>query len=66
MELGTAEVARRYGVATITVRRWCEAGLLPGAKKIGVGKRATWLIPESALEGFVPLRARNTKRPAGV
>ncbi len=56
--LGTEEVARRYGVTTMTVRRWCEAGLLLGARKEGIGKRATWLIPESALEGFVPPRRR--------
>ena len=66
-ELGTKEIARRYAVAMITVRRWCEMGLLPGARKEGVGKRATWLIPATALEGFTPPRERQHKeRPATV
>lgn len=52
--LTTAEVARRYAVCTTTARRWCERGLLSGAELVGTGQRATWVVPEGALEGFVP------------
>lgn len=52
--LTTAVVALRYDVTPMTVRRWCRLGLLPGARKVGVEPRVTWLIPESALEGFAP------------
>ena len=52
--LKTSEVAGRYAVSTTTVRKWCEAGLLPGAEKVGLKWRSTWLIPDSALEGFEP------------
>jgi len=53
--LTTADVAARYGVTQVQVGRWCRSGLLVGAKRIGVSpSRATWLIPEEALEGFVP------------
>ena len=61
--LTTAAVAMRYEVTPMTVRRWCQAGLLPGAEKRGVEPRVTWLIPESALEGFTPpRRAKREKK----
>jgi excisionase family DNA binding protein len=52
--LTTEDVARRYGVTARAVRRWCEDGRLPGAERVGTGQRATWVIPESALQGFEP------------
>ena len=52
--LGTDDVAKRYGVTPATVRRWCRLGYLPGAERLGVGQRATWAIPERALDGFEP------------
>jgi len=60
--LTTRQVAERYGVVRKTAERWCEAGLLPGAEKIGVGRRATWLIPEEALVGFEPPAQRKQKQ----
>jgi DNA-binding GntR family transcriptional regulator len=54
--LKTSEVAERYGVSSTTVRKWCELGLLAGAEKVGIPPRVTWVIPESALEGFEPPR----------
>ena len=60
--LTTATVALRLGVAPVTVRRWCRIGLLPGAEKIGAEPRETWLIPESALEGFTPPKRGPRKR----
>ncbi len=59
--LTSTDVAARYDVTRTTVRRWCELGLLPGAEKVGVGMRATWLIPEKALEGFERPRAGRRK-----
>lgn len=50
--LSTTDVAKRLGVSRATVRNWCERGLLPGAEKVGEGRRATWAIPEAALEGL--------------
>jgi len=50
----TDEVAERYGVTTKTVRRWCKLGYLPGARKLAPDRRAPWVIPPEALEGFVP------------
>jgi hypothetical protein len=50
----THEVAERYGVTPKTVRRWCAKGYLPGARKLGTDRRAPWVVPPAALEGFVP------------
>jgi predicted site-specific integrase-resolvase len=50
--LKTTAAAQRLGAAPVTVRLWCRIGLLPGAIKVGESPRETWLIPESALEGF--------------
>ena len=53
--LTTADIAARYGVTQVQVGRWCRRGLFKGARRIGVSpSRATWLIPEEALVGFVP------------
>jgi len=60
--LTTADVARRYQVSGTTVRRWCELGLLAGAEKVGIPPRVTWVIPESALEGFEPPRPGRPKK----
>ncbi|HHX44542.1 MAG TPA: helix-turn-helix domain-containing protein [Chloroflexi bacterium] len=60
--LTTADVARRFGVSTTTVRRWCELGLLPGAERVGVKQRATWVIPEGALQGFEPPKPGRPKK----
>ena len=62
--LSTADVARRFDVAPMTVRRWCELGWLPGAYKEGEGYRATWRIPESALDGFEPPTRGRKFRPS--
>lgn len=62
--LTIADVAKRYGVTGQSVRRWCMAGLLPGAVKLGHGRRGTWAIPESALEGFTPPGARGGEEEA--
>ncbi|NLD73576.1 MAG: helix-turn-helix domain-containing protein [Chloroflexi bacterium] len=61
--LTTRDVALMFGVTTTTVRRWCDCGRLPGAEKVGEGYRATWVIPEEALEGFEPPRPGRPQRP---
>lgn len=48
MYLSINQVAARYGVATITIRRWWQAGYLPAPVKIGGSHR--WSIAE--LEAF--------------
>jgi predicted DNA-binding transcriptional regulator AlpA len=48
MYLSIAQVAVRYGVATITIRRWWQAGYLPAPVQIGGSHR--WSVAE--LEAF--------------
>lgn len=48
-QLTTAEVAERLGVRPVTVRVWCERGLVPGATREGSGNRAVWRIPEESV-----------------
>lgn len=48
-DLDVAAVAKRFGRSASTVRSWCEAGLLPGAYRLG-GK--AWRVPPAALEVF--------------
>lgn len=36
-----------------TLRKWCEAGKLQGAVKIGEGNRAVWKIPKSELDRLI-------------
>jgi hypothetical protein len=60
--LTTEAVAMRYKVTPMTVRRWCLLGLLAGAVRVGVDPRITWLIPESALQGFEPPRRGRPKQ----
>ena len=57
----TRELAERLGVAQVTVKSWCQRGLLAGAVKAGSGRRAMWLIPEAALEEFEPPGRRPKK-----
>lgn len=47
-----AEAATRLKATERSVMRWCAAGLLPGAKKVGPGRYGVWLVPEESLEGF--------------
>jgi hypothetical protein len=49
------QLAERFEVARSTVRSWLLRGLLPGAylKETELGD-SYWLVPESALRGFVP------------
>jgi hypothetical protein len=49
--LTVAEVAARYYVVPLAVRRWCQQGRLTGSRK---AHSHCWLIPESALTSFVP------------
>ena len=60
--LKTLDVAKQYGVSTTTVRNWCEAGLLLGAEKVGLPYRSTWVIPDSALDGFEPPKLGRPKK----
>lgn len=41
---------RGITVAPSTIRRWCEAGHLPNARREGVGNRAVWRIPRADLD----------------
>jgi len=50
----TDEVAWRFQVTRVTVRRWCQQGRFPGAKLIGSSRRATWIIPSREVDAFSP------------
>lgn len=43
--IGTREYGELHGLSQVRVRKLCEAGRIPGAKKIG----KTWIIPADAL-----------------
>ena len=59
--LSTRQVAARYDVTVQTVSRWCQRGLLPGARRARDG----WHIPEAALAGFMqPSSGRIGARPS--
>ena len=38
--------------ATATITKWCSQGLVPGAKKIKIGKSNTWVIPEASVKAL--------------
>jgi len=38
------ELAKKEGVSAVTIRKWCEQGLIKGAKVLG----KSWLIPKPA------------------
>lgn len=40
----------RGPISARTLRKWCEAGRLQGAVKIGEGNRAIWKIPKSEID----------------
>lgn len=44
--LSTAEYAERVGITQSGVKQRCARGRIPGAIKVGEGRRATWCIPE--------------------
>jgi hypothetical protein len=46
--LTTGQVGQRYFVSHEAVWQWIDKGYLPGVR------RGNWLVPESALRGFVP------------
>ncbi len=52
--LTARQVAERFEVAGSTVRGWLLRGLLPGAYLKETELGSVWLVPESALRGFVP------------
>ena len=60
----TGEVINR---ATSTITKWCSQGLVEGAKKIKIGKSATWIIPDASVKALAkktPTRAE-ARRLAG-
>lgn len=53
--LTTRDLAKRYGVETITAIKWCERKLFPNAHKHG----RDWAVPESDLLKFkLPKRGK--------
>lgn len=54
--LEVSQAARIKKVSPSTIRRMCEARLLPGAYQVGAGRqRRHWRIPVSALHAVNPL-----------
>jgi hypothetical protein len=52
--LTASEIAKKLGVANITVRKWLLAGLFTNARLEVTIAGKIWLVPESDLIGFVP------------
>lgn len=46
---------RRFGITvqSRTVKQWCNRGKLPGAYRIGEGRRAVWQIPQNDLDSLI-------------
>lgn len=61
----TIEVAALYGVAYQTVYHWIKAGLFDGVIDRGPNRRARYLIPAAALDGFEPPSRRGPGWRAG-
>lgn len=60
------KVANHLGIPVRTVLWQVSKGAIPGARKIGVGKRGIWVIPPDALKEYVrPLKGRPVKRTTG-
>ena len=52
--LRVGEVARRLGIAELTVRRWCDSGRLPAMRLPPCGKRAgERRVPLSAVDALL-------------
>ena len=45
-DLGTREIAKRWGVSQATVAKWCRAGKIPGVTQDKKG--SPWHIPADA------------------
>ena len=50
--LTSSEVARRLGVAQVTVSVWCNGGRFPNAVREDTPRGPVWMIPERDLKGF--------------
>lgn len=48
----TSEVAERLRVSERAVRKYIDAGLLPGATRRSPLPKSAWRIPESAIDHF--------------
>ena len=55
------EVAERFHTASRTIIRKIEAGLFPGAFKLGDDKRSEWRIPGAAVDSFIEKRRQAIK-----
>ena len=59
----TVQAARVLGVATDTVREWCNSGKIEAVKMPG-GARSVWRIPMH-LDIFHPERGKSEEQPMG-
>ena len=48
----TREVAEMVKIGERRLRRWCSKGWVPGAYQVGIGRRATWMIPRESLQAI--------------
>lgn len=53
-ELTAVQVAEKLGVASVTVRKWCQRGLFPTAYMYETPLGALWMIPQRDLINFTP------------
>jgi hypothetical protein len=64
--IGTSEVAKRLGVAQVTVNVWCLQRRFPNARREETPRGPVWLIPESDLKDFTrPVMGRPIVKKSG-
>ena len=59
--ISSTEFAKMHGIPPTTIRQRCQRGSIPGAIKVGEGRRAMWCIPEDADPEIIDRRVKSGK-----